>query len=250
MRPEDQYSDEHLNAFVDGQLGPEEKNRLFSAIRRDEGLARRVCELQKSREMVQYAYQTPPPPPASEPSGRGRTFGLFSASLAAGLVFAVGLSTGWLLNERLSPGAADAYVPSASLTLQPHQLGFGPGDTTQAILHISSDDPRAMQAALDEAEFLFTLAEEEWRAVTIEIIANAGGLDLLRADASPFAQRIAWMQERYQGNLKLLACMQALERFEQERQTPAELLPGTLIAPSALEQIILRLRDGWVYMKA
>ena len=50
-------SDEQLNAFVDDELGSEEKNQMFLVLGDDEGLNRAVCETRKLQDMLRYAYR-------------------------------------------------------------------------------------------------------------------------------------------------------------------------------------------------
>jgi intracellular sulfur oxidation DsrE/DsrF family protein len=46
----------------------------------------------------------------------------------------------------------------------------------------------------------------------------------------------------------MLACHRAIQRLE-EMGVKVQLVPEARIAPSALEQIIQRLQQGWVYIK-
>ena len=54
------FSDEHLNAFVDGQLDASETNLVKEAMSHDSGLNLKVNELRKLKELVRYAFSTPP----------------------------------------------------------------------------------------------------------------------------------------------------------------------------------------------
>ena len=58
MHHEKQYSDEHLNAFIDNQLDTAEKAELLDALRHDDELSQRVCKLQKLHNLVQLSYQS------------------------------------------------------------------------------------------------------------------------------------------------------------------------------------------------
>lgn len=95
-RPQE-FSDEYLSAFVDNQLAPEEKDRVYLRVSRDETLSRRVCELRKLQDVVRLSYQTLPAAPARpHPTGDRHRLGL---SLAAGIALAVGVALGWALHE-------------------------------------------------------------------------------------------------------------------------------------------------------
>ncbi len=224
-------SEETLNAFVDGQLDAAERARVYAALRADPRLAERACELRELKELVQEAHARPPRP--YRPPARGpRWWQMAAAALA--LVF-VGAGAGWMGHRLAAGDGASLAVRAAART----------GD--RIILHISSGDAGSLRAALDETERLLARAHAEGRPLRIEVVANGKGLDLLRADVSPYAERIRRLTERYD-NVVFLACERAIARLR-ERGVEVRLLPEARTAPSALEQIVTRLQQGWVYIK-
>jgi intracellular sulfur oxidation DsrE/DsrF family protein len=108
------------------------------------------------------------------------------------------------------------------------------------------DEQRA-RIALDDAEGLLRTAQETAQPIVVELVANAGGLDLLRAGVSPHAYRIARLRAEHP-NLALVACGQTVERLR-ERGIEVRLLPGTRVASSALDQIVTRMGQGWSYVR-
>ena len=54
-------------------------------------------------------------------------------------------------------------------------------DPNRVMLHLDSAAPAKMQAVLDQAERLLDEAEQQGRAMQLEVIANSRGLNLLRA---------------------------------------------------------------------
>lgn len=58
MPDKKQYSDEHLNAFIDDQLDAKEKAEILDAVRHDTELSQRVCKLQKLHNLIQLSYQS------------------------------------------------------------------------------------------------------------------------------------------------------------------------------------------------
>lgn len=102
-------SSEFLNAYVDGQLDPEEKSRAFVEIGRDEAIGREVCELHKLHELVRFAYtDLPTPPSRTLPSSGRHRAGL---GLAAGVALVVGVVIGWVLHQPPPPaGVASRLV--------------------------------------------------------------------------------------------------------------------------------------------
>lgn len=245
---EQKISDELLNAYLDDELGSEERDDVLRALDADVTLSRRLCELRNVKELTQHAYA---------PSGQDRHdqakrrtgsrqpwYGI-AASLA---IMLVGSLVGWFAHSQLQrPVLSEishqqAALPSAALGSL-HQVT----DEKRIILHVNTADAGKFTAALDSAEDLLKSYAESNRSLELEIIANAQGLDLLRADVTPHAMRIRELVEKYD-NLSMLACHRAIQRLE-EMGVKVQLVPEARIAPSALEQIIQRLQEGWVYIK-
>lgn len=55
-------SDEFINAFVDDQLLPEDRARIYAEAASDEAFNLRVCELRKIRDLIRLAYRDLPKP--------------------------------------------------------------------------------------------------------------------------------------------------------------------------------------------
>lgn len=239
-------SDEHLNAFVDGQLDSDEKSRILGAINDDAELNHRACELRRLRELVQHAYDAPPPPP-QRLSHAIRT-PLWRQAIAAALLLMLGGAIGWVGHAQQQPLNLKAMYLDEEKAFQTANLIQAPvRGERKILLHISSDEPAKLERALDMAEQLLSTYQRLQQPVELELVANAGGLDLLRADVSPFADRVQALQRQYD-NLTFLACQTALDRLRQERHITPDLLPEALVTPNALDEILNRLQQGWMYI--
>ena len=124
-----------------------------------------------------------------------------------------------------------------------------PGNRTiKAVLHVRSANPYKLNMALDNAEALMQRYKNQNKQLVLEILVNAEGLALVRADSSLFRTRIRQMQSRYT-TLSFLACNKTIKRLRRETGINPKLLPGVVIVPSALDQITNRLEKGWGYIK-
>ena len=238
------FSDEFLNAFVDDQLAPEEKARVYPLINADKALNQRVCELRKTRDLVQLAYKNPP---AAKPATARPVHHRFRGNVAAGLLLAIGVALGWTLRDTGvsdRPTSADeraAYTESA------------PGALTRAsevkiVLHLNKGSSESMRDVLDEAESVIQFYRDQKQAALVEVITNGDGLSLLRADKSPYAQRIARMQKQYD-NLVFAACQNTIDRLKREQGIQAQLLPEAIVIDSGVAQIIMLQQQGWAYIQ-
>ncbi len=249
MGQDRRLSDEQLNAFVDGQLDTDETARVLAVLGRDEAVARRVCELRSLRELVRYGYQPSVVPVPRRPAhGRLPSWG----QVAAGVLLLVsGALAGWVGHGRQ---AADSLAALKAMYLDQERV-FQTVSLARAtrerhggriLLHISSSDPAKLRTALDTVERLLSRPDGQ-RPVEVEVVANAGGLALLRADVSPFARRVHDLEMKFD-NLTFLACQTALDRLRKREHITPDLLPEAIITPSALEEILNRLQEGWMYV--
>lgn len=224
MRPE--VSDEQLNAFIDGELDAADRERLLAAIAADGELAQRACALRLVKEQLRHAY-------AESPTVVSRHDPARPWRLVAGVLLLIGAaSIGWM--------ARDSLI--ASPTTEARR-----GETAHVILHLADWDAGRADTALSDAEGLLRAAQDSGRMIVVELVANRGGLTLLRSDTSPHANRIARLRGEYP-NLALIACGQTVERLRNSG-VEVRLLPGTRVAGSALDQIVTRMSQGWNYVR-
>ncbi len=233
---------EYLNAFVDGEFAADERARVMALLESDPEFKMRACEVRTLKEMVKGAYAEAPAPRARPDSGRLH-LGLKQA-VAAALLLALGLGGGWLARDR-SVGQAPVYdrLPGLPSGYQAISLR-DEVDPDKIILHLDSGEPGRLAAVLDLAEKLLA---ENGASARVEIVANSYGLDLLRADVTPLAERIATLAKRH-ANLSFIACGQTVARLTREG-VRVELLPDAHTATSAINEIMTRMGQGWVYVK-
>lgn len=233
MSTEREVSDELLNAFADNELDAEEKARLLDLMVANPGLRARVCQHWQLKELVRGAF---PPAAAALPPKRGFSSRLRGMALAASLLLTLGVSLGWMVRGN----GVQPSVPG--LALNAAQVGAG-----RVILHLGSSDPDRIKAALDEAEHLARGRDLSGRPVQVELLVNGDGLDLVRADVSAFADRIASLNAAHH-NLKFIACNNTIEMLRLQGVN-VDLLPDVTVAPSALGEVMTRLRQGWTYIQ-
>lgn len=226
--------DEQLNAFIDDELDFEEKEYVFQQLNRDEALIREAQELRHLRSLMRHAYRHPPSAPSLNQAPRGMRATM--VTIAAGLLLGIGVTAGWYGNARFTNDAGDAAPLSAVVTSQENLL-----------LHLDSNDPAKMERLLNYAEQQLAAKRERGQTFRLEVVANDGGVELLRQDTSPFPDRIQALLREYD-NVSFLACANALRKL-QERGIKVELLPGTHSDHTALDKIIERLEGGWRYIK-
>jgi len=230
-------SDELLCAFVDGQLDDIERGRVLSVINDDPAVGKRAFDLWRLKEMVRHALPMRPVPQTTLGGGTRRHTRWPTHAIAAGLIAAVGVTGGWFAR---GPVDTASQRDVAQVSTAPHHQ--------KVLLHIGSSNPVRIKAILDEAEQLLRSSDSQGESMQVEIVANEGGLDMLRAGVSPFAERIQQMRHAHR-NLSFVACGNTVERLRNAGED-TRLLPHTLIASSAIDEIVTRQRQGWLYIGA
>lgn len=224
---------DRIHAFVDGQLEGLDRARFLADLEKDANLRDQVSELQRMKEYVVHAFEDVPSPARRHTTGI-RRFDWIGAGIAATVLLGVGFTAG-----RVTLPTADFPVNTISVSAPVQQ------DAQRMIIHVSESDPINFTDTLDRAERL--LHEYEQRGIRVEVIANAGGVDLLRADVSTHLDRVQAMAASYD-NLRFVACSNTMDRLNRQG-IEAPLVPGTYVAPSAVEHIVERLQDGWTYIR-
>ena len=223
MSHAEEFSSERLNAFVDDELGARERDEILAALSDDPALAHKVCKLRAAKDLVRHAYAAPPATAARRPSPGGGW-----GALAAGLLLAIGILVGWQ-GHRAVAGA------DGSLTAAARPAGV--------LIHLDTSADNRMEETLDLAEAYVAKTGHS----KVEIVVNNSGLNLLRAETSPYAERIARLSSG-RDMLSFVACGYAIARYRNAGQQ-VTLLPGTHVAPTAIEHVVDRVREGWTYVK-
>lgn len=241
MSREQKFSDEFLNAFVDDQLSPDEKSRVYPQIAGDQTLSREVCELRKLRDLVRLAYNDVEPltPSTQAPPPRRASLGL-AASLALVLSGAIG----WVLHERVDTNDASVHVGAP-----PRLPASNRNEPVKIVVHLSEDEPAHVRQVLDDVEGLLQLYRANARPARVEVVMNGEGLSLVRADTSAAPERVRRMQKEYD-NLSFVACQNAIDRLKRDQGIVANLLPGVVVIDSGMAQLMRRQQQGWAYIQA
>lgn len=228
MSDRQEFSDERLNAFVDGELDAAEREEILAAVPADAALGHRLCELRATKDLVRHAYS--PVPPAVR--RRYRSMPCWGGALAAGLALVVGTALGWQ-GHRASEGDGLLAFAQKAPASQPSRV----------LIHLDDSTEYRMEEALDMAEAYLRKVGD----ARVEIVVNDDGLDLLRKESSPYAERIARLSARHE-LLSFVACGNAISRYRSSGKE-VTLLPGAQVADTAIQHVVDRVHQGWTYVK-
>lgn len=222
------FSDERLNAFVDNQLGAQECDEILAAVAADAELGQRLCALRSAKELVRHAYGNVPAPRR----GARRHLPLWGGALAASIALTLGVMAGWLGHHAATTGEMPRSLAALFAT-----------EPARILIHLDSGRSEQMDAALDLAEAYLARAG----GAQVEVIANLHGLELLRTDTTPYADRIAQLKARH-AQVGFVACGQTISRLRGVG-VEVELVPEAAVARTAIEHVADRVQQGWTYLK-
>lgn len=236
MKKDHHVSEEQLNAFVDGELEPEETNIVFNEAEQSAELDQRLCQQRKLKELVKHAYREVPEP--RQPSSMRRLpKSMFGLALVASVLLVVGAISGLFVHgyfehNLISGGFTAAVNPTQAAANE------------NFILHVSSGDPEKMKDALKKAQTLLS-SSGPGASHKVEVVANEQGLDLLRSDVTRFRNEISYLASE---RVVFYACSKTIQRL-QEKGVEVKLVPEAIQGFTALDRVVLRMHEGWQYIK-
>lgn len=223
-----------LNALVDRELGPQEREHVLSDVDKDAMLRQDLSDLYHLKEMVRSAYSDQKGYITRNPSnwvGRGGAIAASVMLLAA--VFAGGYQVGTGTNATELP--ADVFQLTQATVADPGRV----------MLYVSTDEGGKFKQTLDQAQAY--LDRYSNRGINVIVVASADGTDLFRKSITPYEERINNLKVRYGESLDFIACNNAITRLRNQGSN-ADLVKAVEVAPSAVQYVVDRLREGWTYV--
>lgn len=243
MQDKTQYSDEHLNAFIDDQLDSDEKAEILDAVRHDPELSQRVCKLQKLKNLMQLSYQSIEVPERHKEKSDLTQPVKLKWFAAASFFLAIGSIAGWISHQTIS---SNSLIDIAQVTHTP--AATKNAEQWKLMLHVSTANPNRLNIVLNEAEALLEEYANSSRKLELEILTNSEGLALVSNNGKGYNKRLQNLQQKYE-NLAVMVCGETLKRIQRTQGKKLKLLPNINVVPSAVNQIVKRQQSGWSYIR-
>jgi uncharacterized protein len=233
LDPNIPVSDELLNSFVDGQITDEERTEILELLERDGALASKVCELQRTKQRVQLAYEQIPQSQLPETVVKKPSF---APRLAAAVtIFSLGILLG-------TAGLYQFQQEQKNETVATNEA------TTKVLVHLTSSDSESGKNTLINLEKMLQEYRKNGQNVRVEVVANGHGIDLLRQGTTPFAPLIARLAKEYK-NLSFAACKNTIDQIQITTDEEIELIPQAKLIDSGIVEVIERQKQGWTYIR-
>jgi intracellular sulfur oxidation DsrE/DsrF family protein len=148
--------------------------------------------------------------------------------------------------KRVKPSAAkQVRKPSAVALANP-----APAQKKEhhLILQVNTNDPAAMNLALNNATNVTQYYEELGEPVKIEVVAFGPGLHMLRDDTSPVKARIETMALSAP-QVSFKACGNTQENMHKAENKDIPIIPQAQLVKSGVVHIMELEEKGWTYIK-
>lgn len=239
-------SNELLGAFVDHELACSDKRTLAEEIRTNPEMAVRAQALLDLKSAIKQAYPDTVTVKDSHETSVSKLSGrFFKQSIAASVIMTCGLLLGTLFNSANFSGQQQSVVAGDSL----FGIKVNPvtHDDNKVLLHVSTAELDKLDFLLTKTERLLLDSKNSNYPLSINVIANSEGINLLREATTPYAKRILKLQQQYE-NLQFIACKNTIQRFKKTGQN-VKMIDGVKSDRPALDTIINRMDQGWTYVK-
>jgi len=117
------------------------------------------------------------------------------------------------------------------------------------VLHVGANDQDSMKTALGNAKNAYELCVKRGEEVTVEIVANSGGLTMFREDTSPVKEQIAELI-KVDPNVVLSGCNNTKMTMEKREGKQITIIPEARLVPAGVLRIAELEDQGYAYVRA
>jgi intracellular sulfur oxidation DsrE/DsrF family protein len=115
-------------------------------------------------------------------------------------------------------------------------------------LHVGADNPDAMKIALNNAKNAHELYAGRGEEIVIEIVANSGGLHMLRDDTSPVKEEIRSLR-KLDPKVVFSACNNTKVGMEKKEGKTIAMISEAIIVPAGVVRLVELQEQGFAYMR-
>ena len=247
MNSQNKYSDEHISAYIDGELDNDERALLLLDEQEDAVLAQRINKARILKEKVQLAYSDLSKNHTTKKTFYCPAFFNQPVSLVAGFIILL-TATALLLpalknNEDI---ILARQLIETTLPIAPDTISKTIGRHKQVVINISQYQAQQFDSTMQNLEALLQQHSAD-KSFSIEIVANKKGLKALDTKTSLHAERISQLAKQFD-SLDVVACAKSMADLAAAGD-PVQLMKSIMITPSAAQQVAKRMSDGWMYLK-
>ncbi len=247
MNKPEQYSDEYISAYIDGELDHDERKHVLYAEQSDPALASRINNARMLKEKVQLSYCDIVSPQVLKKPFSCVAFSQRKTVLAASLLICVVLLS--LFGYQLSNGE-DVNIARQLIKRTPpisvEAISSTVADHRHILINVSQYQPDTFSATIEHIESLLSQhdADKDFR---VEIVASGQGVRAFDNDRSAHVDSITTLVTKFD-NLDVVVCAKSLASLA-TAEDPITLIQSIMTTPSVAQQVAKRTGQGWFYLK-
>ena len=151
------------------------------------------------------------------------------------------------------PARTHARPTVAAQTKKPTALALAAGapaakEEHRLILQVNTNDPAAMNLALNNATNVTQYYKEIGEKVKIEVVTFGPGLHMLRDDTSPVKARIEEMALSTP-EVSFKACGNTQQNMQKAENKKVPIVPQAQVVKSGVVRVMQLQEQGWTYVK-
>jgi intracellular sulfur oxidation DsrE/DsrF family protein len=252
MNIQNNYSDEHISAYIDGELDSDERARLLFDEQKDASLTQRINEIRLLKEKVQLAFadavsvSTAKKPfncPAFISRHRAIAAGFF-VLIAASAMFTYNMFTHSMVSNDNLVLAKNLITNTQPISA--NAINGAIGLHKRIVINVSQYHPQNFSETIAHIETILNQHSND-KSFNVEIIANKQGVKALDKETSIHAARLSLLAEKFD-SLEVIACTKSLAKLASEGN-PIQLMKSIMMTPSAAQLVAKRTNEGWLYLK-
>jgi len=238
------FTDQQLDAFVDGQLGHKDRTEILGAMENSSDIRNKVADGRRLKDLIQLTYQDERPNYTHSPITSKRFWSHAGAAALGALSMLV------VMQMTLTPAAFKSSASNHETASMPDDIALLPTVTLmpeRVLFHLSSSDKLVAEELLDQVKLVADQYRKTGKELRIIVITNNEGLRLYQTTYSDQAERIRELYRRYD-NIIFAACGTTLGGFTEAGEKP-RLLPEVIVVDSGVAEITRRQFQGWKYIR-
>jgi intracellular sulfur oxidation DsrE/DsrF family protein len=247
MNKQNHYSDEHINAYIDGELDTDDRTRLLFDEQHDAALSQRINDARVLKEKVQLAYADLSTAGIIRNPVKRSTLFNSKRSLVAGIAILL-TAAAFVLPAIIGNNeivVAQKLIKNTPL-LQANAIAKTIGSRKKVVINISQYQADDFDNTIENIENILQEHQDD-STFKIELVAHKAGLKALDTKTSRHVEQITLLSKRFD-SFDVVACAKSMADLATAGD-PIQLMKSILITPSAAEQVARRTNQGWMYLK-
>jgi intracellular sulfur oxidation DsrE/DsrF family protein len=249
--PREHFSEEILNAYIDGELGPEESSHIAAAMKQDDLLKRRVYDLKKISELVRAAFEDVSPPVRERSVSPTSPGTRYWRAAAAAMFVSLGVLLSWHMYEHNSGTqisgslfiADNAHEPSRG---QAQAQDLSTAGMQKVMFHIGRNDADLFNMVLEETDRLLSRNGDPVKPIAVSIVASHGGLSLFQLALQDHGQRVRDIKLKHGSQVYFVGCGETLQQMDLNNPVKkTALFPEMDMVDSGVMELLRRQQRGW-----